>query len=533
MRTKLFKAFALAAVVTVGGAACTDLVVEPKSTVTAGNIFQDLSSYESFIGKIYGGLALTGQQGAGGAGQPDIAGIDEGFSHYIRLIWQMQTLPTDEAVIAWNDQGVQELNTTSWGSANQFLDAMYSRIYIQVALVNEFLRETTDDKLAAVGLDANDRATVQQYRAEARFLRALSYWHGIDLFGGIPLVDENFPIGDAIPEQATRQAVYDYVVSELNEIRGELPGIGAAEYGRADQGAVAMLLAKVYMNAEVYTGSPAYASAFAEVQNIISSGAYELDDDVRDPFLADNDGSPEMIFPVPQDGQNTRSFGGTNFLTHASVGGNMDPGGDYGLDGGWWGLRIQPEIVDLFNGGVLPSGDARADEVIVTDGHTKSITNITDFFSGYPAPKFRNISSTGAPGSNPQFADVDYPMFRYSDALLMYAELFLRGGGGDEATAVGYINDLRERAYGDASGNITAGDLDLDFVLDERARELYWEGHRRTDLVRYGLFSGSTYTWEWKGGAQAGAAIEGFKDLYPLPASELLANPNLSQNPGY
>ena len=96
-----------------------------------------------------------------------------------------------------------------------------------------------------------------------------------------------------------------------------------------------------------------------------------------------------------------------------------------------------------------------------------------------------------------------------------------------------YINDLRERAYGDASGNITTGDLDLAFVLDERARELYWEGHRRTDLIRYGLFTGSGKLWSWKGNVQGGAATPDTRDLYPIPASEILANPNLVQNDGY
>jgi hypothetical protein len=301
-----------------------------------------------------------------------------------------------------------------------------------------------------------------------------------------------------------------------------------------DQGAVAMLLAKVYMNAEVYTGSAAYASAMQELQAVLG-GPYALDDNYTDIFAADNDESPEMIFAVPQDGQSTQSFGGTTFLTHASVGGDMDAGGDYGLDGGWWGLRIQPEVVELFTGagGVLPTGDARADDVFFTQNQSLTISNLTDWFQGYAAPKYRNINSDGSPGSNPAFADVDYPMFRLGDAYLMYAEAHLRGGGGDAGVAVDYINELRERAYGDDSGNITAQDLTLDFVLDERARELYWEGHRRTDLVRYGLFTGGDYLWQWKGGAENGASVPATRDLYPLPASELLANPNLTQNPGY
>lgn len=531
MRFKFLKTMLVATAAIFGATACTDLNVEPESTVTGANIFQDLSSYESFLAKIYGGLALSGQQG--GAGQPDIQGIDEGFSQYIRLIWQMNELPTEEAIIAWADDGVQPLNTQLWSDANPFSQSMYYRIFLQVAYANEFLRETTDERLAEVGLSPEDRATVQQFRAEARFLRALSYWHGIDLFGSIPLVTEDFQPGSGTPEQSTRQELYDFVVAELTDIRAELPAIGAGEYGRADQGAVSMLLAKLYMNAGVYVGAANWTGAMTEIESLIGSGAYQLDDEYTEPFLADNNTSPEMIFPIPQDGQNTRSFGGTTFLTHASVGGSMDPGGDYGLDGGWWGIRAQPGLVNLFpNDGTPPTGDARFDDIFYVQDAQKSVDDINNFQNGYAAPKFRNITSDGQPGSNLGFADVDYPMFRYSDVLLMYVEAYLMGGGGTEQNAVDYVNDLRERAYGDQSGNIAAVDLDMDFVKDERARELYWEGHRRTDLIRWGQFSDAG-VWQWKGGVQAGQTTESFRDLYPLPASELLANPNLTQNPGY
>ena len=525
MRKTTFLRTLVAGAVLFGGIGCTDLVVEPKSTVTGGNIFNDPASYESFLAKIYSGLQTTGSQGP--AGNADIITNDEGFSHYIRLVWQMNELPTDEAVIGWGDDALQELNTMAWGSSNGFLTSFYYRIFFQVSMVNEFLRETTTDKLNERGVEAALQSEIQQFRAEARFLRALSYWHAIDIFGNVPLVDENFPKGATAPEQASRQAIYDFVVSELTAIRSELPAAGMAEYGRADQGALAMLLAKVYMNAEVYTGSAAWAQAMSEVQQVISSGAYQLDDNYLHPFLADNHTSPEIIFPIPQDGERTQSYGGTTFITHASVGGNMNAG-DYGLDGGWWGLRIQPEIIDLFPA----TGDARKDDVIYTNGHTKAIGNLSDFFNGYAAPKYRNVTSSGAPGSNPGFADVDYVMFRLADAYLMYAELVLRGAGGNAGQAVTYVNALRERAYGNTSGNITQNDLTLDFVLDERARELYWEGHRRTDLIRYGRFS-TQGTWSWKGGAAAGTTVADYFNLYPLPASELLANPNLSQNPGY
>lgn len=531
MNTKTFKTMLVAAAVMVGAAGCTDLVVEPESTVTGANIFKSESSYRQFLAKLYAGLAVTGQEGPHGAG--DIQRIpDEGFSNYLRLHWVLNQIPTDEAVIGWGDAGLPELNRVTWGSSNQWLGGMYSRVYFQVALVNEFLRETTDEKLESRNVSTAVRNEVQTYRAEARFLRAFSYWHGIDLFGDIPLVDENFSIGATPPEQAARADVYQFIVDELNAIRGSLPAAGAQEYGRADQGAVDMLLAKVYLNAEVYTGTGAYAQALAAAESVINSGAYSLDDDFREIFLADNHTSPEMIFVVPQDGENTRTWGGTTFLAHATTGGNMTAA-DYGLDFTWWGIRALPELSMLFNGGTLPSGDARADDIFFTDGQDMTVGDIGNWFDGYAAPKFQNVTSTGATGSNLTHPDTDFPVFRLADAYLMYAEAQLRGGGGSAATALNYVNALRQRAYGDNSGDITAGELDLDFILDERARELYFEGHRRTDLVRFGMFSGSAYIWSWKGGVAGGQANEDFRDLYPLPASELLANPNLTQNTGY
>ena len=520
MKFRTYRALSVAALL-FAGLSCTDVTTEPKSTVTGANVFNDPSSYRAFLARIYTGLAVTGQQGP--AGKADIQGIDEGFSHYVRLLWQMNELPTDEAVIAWNDQGVQELNTQIWGTSNQFLGAMYYRIYFQVAMVNEFLRETTDEKLTARGATDALKAQVATYRAEARFLRALSYWHGIDLFGSIPLVVETDPIGSTPPKQSTRSELFNYVESELKAIQGQLPTRAGVEYGRASSAAAAMLLAKLYMNAQVYTGTARYADARAAVEQVIGAG-YSLDPSYKHLFLADNNTSPELIFVVPQDGTKTQSYGGTTFLVHASVGGNMNSAA-FGIDGGWWGLRVKPEIPPLF-----VVADKRG--TFFTDGQTLAINSLTNFFDGYAAPKYQNVTSTGAPGSNSAFMDVDYPMFRLGDAYLMYAEAVLRGGGGTRAQALAYVNALRQRSWGNANGNITDGQLTLGFLKDELSRELFWEGHRRTDLVRFGQFTDQGI-WAWKGGVKAGKVTESFRNLYPLPASELLANPNLTQNPGY
>ena len=526
MRTQLIRTLSIASVLLVAATGC-DITTEPKSTVTEANIFTDQASYLSFLAKLYAGLSLTGQVGPHGRGDfPTYS--DEGFTQYSRQLWQLQELPTDEAVIGWGDVGLPELVTGLFSSSNQFIGMMYYRVFYQVALVNEFLRATTDEKLAERGHTAL-AGEISQYRAEARFLRALSFWHGLDLWRNIPLVTEDFPQGATPPEQSTGEEVYQYIVDELTAIRDDLPTAGTGEYGRADQGAVAMLLAKVYMNAEAYVGTAHYAEAFAEIQRVLA-GPYTIHGDYQGLFLADNDNTNETIFAVPYDGLHTKTWGGTTFLAHAGCGGSIVPA-DLGLDFCWWGLRVKPELVDLFEAPQDASPDSRA--IFWSQGQNKEIGSISNGGDGWWGPKYKNITSTGQVGSNTTHPDTDFPMFRLADAYLMYAELALRGAGGSTGQALTYVNELRERAYGDQSGNITAGELTLDFVLDERGRELWWEGHRRTDLIRFGKFTGGSYLWSWKANAQNGAALDAHYAIYPIPASEMVANPNLTQNPDY
>jgi hypothetical protein len=525
MNSRSCKALAIgAALMLMGAAGCTDLTVEPKSTVTEANVFNDPGSYRAFVARIYAGLAVSGQQGP--SGRPDIAGIDEGFSQYVRLLWEAQELPTDEAVLGWGDIGIPELNQQTWGVTNSMVVAMYYRIFFQVGMANEFLRQTTDAKLAERGhTGAGLKAEVATYRAEARFLRALSYWHGIDLFGNIPLLTDADALGSTPPQQATRAEIYDFLVSELTAIQSELPAPSAATYGRATGPAASMLLAKLYLNAEVYTGTANYSGALTAAQAVIA-GPYTLDNNYRDIFLADNNTSPEIVFAVTQDGLRTQTWGGMTFLIHASCGGNMNAT-LYGIDGCWWGLRLKQQAYSRF-----AAGDNRAASFF-TSGQSVVVSEIGNFNHGVAAPKYANVTSTGAQGSHPTHVDTDYPMFRLADAYLIYAEAALRGGGGSTAQALTYVNAIRQRAYGNANGNITSAQLTLDFILDERSRELLWEGHRRTDLVRFGRFTGGTYLWAWKGGSAAGVSTGAHLNLYPLPANEIIANPNLTQNPGY
>ena len=501
---------------------CTDPTVAPKSTVTSANVFNDPNSYRAFIAKIYGGLIVTGQRGPDG--NPDIRGIDEGFGEYLRLYWYLQEMPTDEAVIGWNDPGLPDLNRGIWGASNSMVNAMYYRVFYQVMLVNEFLRQSTDAKLAERGQnDPTLIANVHFYRAEARFLRALSYWHGIDFFGNIPLVTEADPLSSIPPQQSTRTAIYNYIVSELNAITGLLPPAGPSMYGRATPAAAHMLLAKLYLNAGVYTGTPNYTGAVTEAQTVIAGG-YSLDTSFVHNFQADNNTSPELVFVAVQDGANTQTWGGMTFLIHAGCGGSMSSS-NYGIDFCWGGYRMKQQAYRLFG-----AGDGRA-AFFWTAGQTDSVGDIGNFSHGIAAPKFTNKTSGGANGQQMGMVDTDFPIFRLADAYLIYVEGHIRGGG-SAATALGYLNAIRQRAYGDTTADFAALPP-VDTILAERGRELLFEAQRRTDLVRFGLFSTGTYLWAWKNNVPGGAALATGRDLYPLPANELIANPNLQQNPGY
>lgn len=517
----------VAILVTFAIASCTDdLNTSPldDDIVTSEAVYETPEDYRQVLAKLYAGFATSGQQGP--AGDPDIQGIDEGFSSYVRMYWVSQEIPTDEAVVGWTDPGLPDFNFQSWGASNDFVLGMYSRIFYEIALTNEFIRNA----------EGNDNQTVQEYTAEARFLRALSYWHALDLYGGgVPFVTEEDGVGAYNPEAIGNQELFSYIENELLAVIGEeseheavaeMADPGQVEYGRADKAAAWMLLAKLYLNAEVYIGEDRYADALTYADKVIEEGGYQLHEDYDELFLADNHTADGIIFPIAFDGDNTRTFGGTSFVIHAAIGGSMSAA-DFGVDGGWAGHRVTPQFVDMFDA----DNDGRA--MFYTDGQSLEIDNLTDFTNGYAITKWKNITSDGQPGPVPEFPDTDFPMFRLADAYLMYAEAHVRGGGGDASKAVTLVNDLRERAYGDNSGDITASDLDADFVMEERARELYWEGHRRTDLIRHGEFTGSEYVWAYKGGDQDGSSTSDTYKVFPIPASEVNSNTNLSQNEGY
>lgn len=515
-----------------------NLILTPNDQVTAVQVYSTPAGYKQALAKVYGSFALTGNQGpAGPVGEGDIKGIDEGTSDFFRLYWCAQELPTDEAVVGWGDPGLPDFHNLNWSSSNLFLQGLYYRCTYQITLCNEFIRQSSDANLSSRGITGTDTTNIRYYQAEARFLRAYQYSVLMDLFANPPFATETTPLASVTPPQTDRKTLFTYIESELKAIDGNLVAPKKNEYGRADQAADWALLARIYLNAQVYTGTARYTDAITYAQKVINAG-YSLTNKYDNLMLADNNlNSNEFILTINYDGNNTQSYGGTTFMTHAPVGGTM-PSSSFGISGGWAGIRTTSNLVKLFPDNIATSfpnngnPDTRAE--FWTSGQSMAINDVTSFTDGYAVTKFRNVTSTGAPGSNIGYSDVDMPIFRLPEMYLIYAESVLRGGtGGDVATALTYINSLRTRAYGNTSGNISSNNLTTDFILDERARELYWEGFRRTDLIRYGKFVEGTYLWPFKGGVKAGTSVATYRTIYPLPTSDLNVNSNLKQNPGY
>lgn len=517
-------------VIAVAFTSCTkDLNQKPIVETTSDVVFSNPATVEQALAKLYAGLTLSGQDVAN---NPDINTSDVGSNVYLRNFWEAEELPTDEAVIGWNDYDLQAYHTISWTANGYFDQLMYERIFFETAACNEFLRET--ESLSGPAFSAMDLANIAVYRGEARFLRAFAYWTAIDLFGDVPFTTEKDPVGAFFPQQISRANLFNYVDSELIAIQTILPAPGQNQVGRADKGADWALLARLYLNADVYTGTPMYTQCISACNSIINSGAYQLATNYAQLFETDNEATHEIIFPLRANGVSSQSYGNTTFLVHAELGGNMNPT-QFGLTAGsgWAGLRVTAAFVSLFTD---PSGNTDHRAMFFTNGQTESISDIGNFGDGYAISKWKNVSSTGQHGSDPtgEFVDTDFPLFRLGEIYLDYAESVLRSGtGGDPGTALQYMNDLRERAYGDSSGNITSADLTLPYILDERGRELYWEAVRRTDLIRFSEFTPGTYLWPFKGGVPAGTAVDSHYNLYPISATDREINPNLKQNSGY
>ncbi len=500
------------------------------------DVLNSQDAFAQLLAKCYQGLACSASYGPDSS--PDISGVDGGYGQYMRAMWNLQCLSSDEAICCWNDPTLPDVSQMTWTSDNQFTRAGYYRVFFQVGLCNEVIRQINNNP---AGLTDADFPKKDEFIAEARALRLLSYYHAIDLFGNVPFFTEENSVGATAPAAIKRGDLFDWMVAEALDVleNSELAEAGQNEYGRCDKGMVRMILAKLYLNAEVWSneGTAMWNECAAVCQDIIadyslhttaSADNAEGVSAYAELFCADNHrhtanttyNGREIIFAVPQDGINTKSYGATNFLIFGAVGGDMDPAA-YGITSGWGGLSLLPEFTGLFE-----EGDTRA---MFIDLYGQSVEDMFDYKKGgYKSVKFTNVNHDGSAASAAGFVDTDMPVFRVADAYLMLAECVARGAA-DNGSMSGQaaMDAVRARA---GVGSLALTEKN---VLDERARELWWECNRRQDLIRYGLYTGSEYVWQWKGGVKDGQAVAETRNLMPLPPADVNANGNLNQNEGY
>ena len=495
---------------TLGLTSCVD---DLNVTPITPQVSQEFDQQAVFT-KIYASLGMTGMQGTAGGGALDAMGIDEGQSGFYRTLWYLNNLAGDEALCCWfSDQGVTEANYTGWTDTDVFVQGLYYRLFFGATLCNHFLEMT----------EGAEDAETQLQRAEARFIRALNYYYLMDMYANVPLVTR---VVNENPKQAQRADIFAFLEQELLEIQNEMRQPNAGMYYRVDRAAAWLLLSRLYLNAEVYTGTARWADAATYAEKVINS-SYKLADNYAALFMGDNDSNAdamqEIILPIAQHGNYTKTYSGSYFLVAATHTAGMP---EWGSVDGWGGIRARKSLVEKFQNGA----DDRAMFYQTSDDPTISDPNA--FTSGWGVTKWNNLDSkTGGPvASNDvevKVPETDIPFLRAAEAYLTYAEAMFRDC--NEGAAIEKFNALRERANAHTVSNLTHN-----LIRDEWAREFYFEGRRRIDLVRFNSFGGNTdYNWDWKAGVANGTSFDAKYNILPLPVSDKNANSNLVQNPGY
>ena len=519
---------------------------------------QSSSSFDqagAFV-KQYAMLGLTGQKGL--AGSPDLDGQDEGESGFYRTVFNCNELSTDECIWVWQDNvDIPQFTGLSWNSSSQRTEWVYVRLGYDITQFNFFLDQTE-------GL--TDAESLRQ-RAEVRFLRALHYWYFIDLFGKAPF-KEHF--SNDLPVEKGGKELYDYIQTELAEAEADMYEPGEAPFGRADKAANWLLRARLYLNAEVYTGTADYQNAKTYADKVINSGAYQLCNDYRLMFMADNDENEEamkeIILPIRQDGMKTRNYGGSTYLVCGARTGGMPY---MGTTNGWSCIVARNALVykffpnkdvpmipedvevpaqaDLPNDAAIDAWDAqygvRTVDIVEAAGDDRAMfysgagggkrtmdpSAINSFQSGLSIVKWQNIRSDGRSTSHTEYPDTDIPLFRLAEAYLTRAEANFRLN--DTNAALQDILTLR--SHRGCTTQPQANEIDEMYILDEWAREFYLEGRRRSDLVRFDCFTTDKYLWDWKGGVKEGKSVSDIYNVFPIPETDINNNPNMSQNEGY
>jgi len=575
----------MAALVALWSTSCLgDLDTLPlnETDTTSETAYDSEESYLMGLAYINAGWCFVSQTDPGNA---DISVDDAGQSELLRQFLNLQEMTADTFKCTWGgDPYVSDLGKNTWTTSNLGVNVVYTRCLKTIALANEFLLQTTDSKLDARG-HGSMKETVHGYRAEARFHRAMYFWALMDLFGNPPFpTPEN--IGGDMPEQIKRADLFKWIEEECLDLLSDdsdMPKKGEVAYPRPTQGSVAALLARMYLNAEVYTGTARWEDAKTYAEKVIGMG-YEIVDNYQDLFMQDNTetgaAAKEFIFGIEYDRDHSQSWGGTTTYVNAfwdqsrgvvayllgyPYGGNISPDK-------WNGYHVPDEYVEYFHlKGVTwndpeagytyidPDNDelwsdfkdvakAKAKQVADLPGYTFGYNRETSdkrafFFNqgvqqfdfaktetGWRCWKFSGLSSDGTL-SDQALSSMDFPLMRLPEMYLIYAEAEARLGDGTvtSSQAKGYLKKLTDRAGIELPSSIT-----LDWLLEERARELMLEGHRRTDLIRYGYYTSASFPWPYKNGVQDGrVSIPEYRTIFPIIESDLNANSKLVQNDKY
>ena len=549
---KIYTFIAVSAVLSLATSCFKSLDTQPldPTEYTSETAYANVDSYLQGLAYINAYYSFVSQ---GDPGSSDLNFSDAGQSELLRQYINLNEMSVDALKCAWGDSYVSDLQYNRWTTAiNDATEAVYTRCMKGIALVNEYLLQTEPEKLEARG-HAAYASDIAGYRAEARFHRCMFYWMLMDLFGNPPFAGpEN--IGGEMPKQIKRADLYTWLVDELNDLLADsdMPAKGTVPYPRPTKGSVQALLAEIYLNAGVYTGSEQWQKAKDAAAAVIGMG-YSLESKYENLFMQDNTtngaAEKEFIFAIEYDKDHAQSWGGTTTLSSATLSeaANQKVAQLLGIPGkimpeDWNGYHVADDYVARFDlqdvvwggdgfGYNRETSDKRA--FFINEG-VKEWDN-SDVSTGWRCWKFSGRYTDGhvndASVDNYKFSSCDFPIFRLAEMYLIYAEADARLNGGTvkDATATGYVKALRDRA-----GVATPTTIDLDFLLDERARELMWEGHRRVDLIRYGYFTSAQFPWTMKGGVANGkVSLPAFRTIFPIIMTDMNANSNLEQNPGY
>ena len=501
----------------------------------------EYDAYVSGLAKVYNGLYdCWTAQGVGNGSQ----------GSFLAAQWLIDECSTDEMLYSSsNESWAHVVNFNTWNeNPNDLTTGLYANSMLTITYANEFLIQTADDKLEARGCDDTLKGQIASLRAEARFLRAFAYWGLLDHYGNIPFVDETSPIGKTSPIYCEQHDAFDWIVAQLEELvaGNDLPA-AASNYPRVDKGCALALLVRLYLNAEIYRGKAMWSETKATCEKLFALGKYDLCPEYQWVFMGDNAENPtarqEIIFACFQNIENTAwNWGGcTLVLAQAQDSDMMNDGQPLGFGAAWSGSHMPTEWVERYfaptdvnyETGEYTINDKRG--IFYIKGHSPEMNEKDDvwaFKKGWAVAKWSNVphdmtnAEFAAQAYKCQFADTDYIYIRLAEVYLAYAEACLNLG--QVSTGLPYLNAIRKRA-----GVAEWTSYDKETLFDEYSRELYWESHRRRDLIRFGKFCGANYLWRWKGGSYEGQSFPEYKCLFPIPTTDLQANENLKQNPGY